>query len=134
MLVAGIFGIYPPGFVAQVVAFAFGLAASSFFPVIVLGIFSKRTTKEGAISGMLSGILFTSGYIIYFKFIRPDATAEDWWFGISPEGIGTLGMVLNFTVTILVSQFTPEPPDAVKRQVEFVRYPSHKKALGTLDL
>jgi cation/acetate symporter len=133
VIIAGLFGIYPPGFVAQVVAFAFGLAASSFFPVIVLGIFSKRTTKEGAISGMLSGILFTSSYIVYYKFIDKDAGAEEWLFGISPEGIGALGMVLNFVVTIVVSRFTPEPPAAVKRQVETLRYPGHKH-IKTLDI
>jgi cation/acetate symporter len=93
VIVAGVFGIYPPGFVAQVVAFAFGLAASSFFPVIILGIFSKRTTKEGAISGMLSGILFTSAYIIYLKFINKTAGPDQWFLGISPEVIGTVCMV-----------------------------------------
>lgn len=127
VIIAGIFGIYPPGFVAQVVAFAFGLAASSFFPVIILGIFSKRTTKEGAISGMITGITFTFLYIVYFKFVKPEAGADEWLFGISPEGIGTVGMVLNFIVTITVSQFTPEPPAAVKRQVELLRYPGHGK-------
>ena len=133
VVIAGIFGIYPPGFVAQVVAFAFGLAASSFFPVIVLGIFSKRTTKEGAISGMLTGILFTGAYIIYYKFVRPDAGPNEWLFGISPEGIGTIGMLLNFLVTLTVSQFTPEPPAAVKRQIEILRYPGHRR-IKTLDL
>lgn len=133
VIIAGLFGIYPPGFVAQVVAFAFGLAASSFFPVIILGIFSKRTTKEGAIAGMSTGILFTMAYIIYFKFVKPAAGADEWLFGISPEGIGTVGMLLNFAVTITVSQFTPEPPASVKRQVEILRYPGHKK-IKTLDL
>jgi cation/acetate symporter len=133
VIIAGFFGIYPPGFVAQVVAFAFGLAASSFFPVIILGIFSKRTTKEGAISGMITGITFTLIYIIYFKFVKPTAGADEWLFGISPEGIGTVGMVLNFIVTLTVSRFTPEPPAHVKRQVEILRYPGHKK-IKTLDL
>ncbi len=123
VIIAGILGIYPPGFVAQVVAFAFGLAASSFFPVILLGIFSKRTTKEGAISGMLSGILFTGSYIIYFKFINKSAGSDQWLFGISPEGIGSLGMVLNFIVTWTVSQFTPPPPEEVQLQVEKLRHP-----------
>ncbi len=132
VIVAGLLGIYPPGFVAQVVAFAFGLAASSFFPVIILGIFSKRTTKEGAIAGMLVGILFTAGYIIWFTFIDkrlhdPASARERWWFGISPEGIGTLGMFLNLLVTIVVSRFTPEPPAHVKQQVEILRYPSHTR-------
>jgi cation/acetate symporter len=124
VVVAGYLGINPPGFVAQVVAFAFGLAASSFFPVIILGIFSKRTTREGAILGMVSGITFTAAYIVWFKLMHPELnTAEHWWFGISPEGIGTLGMLLNFTVTILVSRVTPEPPMDVQILVEGVRVP-----------
>jgi len=124
VLVAGYFGMHPPGFVAQVVAFAFGLAASSFFPAIILGIFSKRTTREGAILGMVSGITFTAGYIIYFNFVNPDAnSAANWWFGISPEGIGTLGMLLNFAVTIAVSRVTPEPPAQVQVLVDLIRVP-----------
>jgi cation/acetate symporter len=122
--IAGYFGIYPPGFVAEVVAFAFGLAASSFFPVILMGIFSKRMNKEGAIAGMITGLGFTAGYIIYFKFINPSAnTAENWWFGISPEGIGTLGMIFNFIVSYAVSRLTPEPPQKVKDLVETIRIP-----------
>jgi cation/acetate symporter len=121
---AGYLGINPPGFVAQVVAFAFGLAASSFFPAIIMGIFYKNMNKEGAIMGMLSGILFTAAYIIYFKFINPAAnTAENWWFGISPEGIGTLGMCLNFIVAIIVNQFTANVPNQVQEMVESIRYP-----------
>ena len=121
-------GIYPPGFVAQVVAFAFGLAASSFFPVIVLGIFSKRTTKEGAIAGMLTGILFTGAYIIYFKTLFPmihdrPSGGSDWWLGISPEGIGSIGMLLNFAVTLLVTRFTDPPPKEVQDQVAALRLP-----------
>jgi len=127
IFVAGWFGINPPGFVAQVVAFAFGLAASSFFPVIILGIFSKRVNKQGAIAGMLTGLIFTSAYIIYFKgvFIAPMAEniPENWLFGISPEGIGTLGMVLNFMVTLTVSKFTPKPPDDVQKMIENIRVP-----------
>jgi cation/acetate symporter len=122
--IAGYFGIHPPGFVAQVVAFAFGLAAASFFPVILMGIFSKRMNKEGAISGMVVGLAFTAGYIIYFKFINPSAnTAEHWWFGISPEGIGTLGMGFNFIVANLVSRMTAPPPDEVQDMVEDIRIP-----------
>jgi cation/acetate symporter len=122
--IAGYFGIHPPGFVAQVVAFAFGLAAASFFPVILMGIFSKRMNKEGAISGMIVGLAFTAGYIIYFKFINPTAnTAEHWWFGISPEGIGTLGMMLNFIVANLVSRMTAPPPDEIQDMVEDIRIP-----------
>jgi len=124
VLIAGYFGINPPGFVAQVVAFAFGLAASSFFPAIVLGIFSKRTTREGAILGMISGITFTAAYIVFFKFVRPELNvAEHWWFGISPEGIGTLGMMLNFAVTVVVSRFTPPPPPQVQVLIELIRVP-----------
>ena len=126
VIIAGYFGIRPPGFVAQVVAFAFGLAASSFFPVIILGIFSKRTSKEGAIAGMLAGILFTGGYIIYFKFINPSAGQDQWLFGISPEGIGTVGMVLNFAVTLVVTSFTPPPPLAVQQLVEDIRLPDSR--------
>ncbi len=128
VIVAGYFGIHPPGFVAQVVAFAFGLAASSFFPIIILGIFSKRTTKEGAIAGMLSGILFTGGYIIYFRFISPDAGPDQWLLGISPEGIGTVGMALNFVVTIVVSRFTKEPPAHGQQIVEEIRVPRARGA------
>jgi cation/acetate symporter len=124
VIVAGYFGINPPGFVAQVVAFAFGLAASSFFPIIILGIFWKRATKEGAILGMLTGIAFTAAYIIYFKFVNPGANkAANWLWGISPEGIGTIGMVINFVVTIVVSKFTKEPPADVQNMVSNLRYP-----------
>jgi cation/acetate symporter len=124
IIIAGYFGIHPPGFVAQVVAFAFGLAASSFFPIILMGIFSKRMNREGAIAGMITGLAFTAGYIIYFKFIDPSAnSSEHWFFGISPEGIGTLGMVLNFIVAILVSRFTAPPPDDIKDMVDDIRIP-----------
>ena len=122
--IAGLFGIYPLGFVAQVVAFAFGLAAASFFPVILLGIFYKRMNREGAISGMIVGLTFTFSYIVYFKFVSPEASnAANWWFGISPEGIGTLGMILNFMVSLIVSQFTPPPPADVQNMVENIRVP-----------
>ena len=125
---AGYLGINPPGFVAQVVAFAFGLAAASFFPAIILGIFYKKMNKEGAIAGMLSGILFTAAYIIYFKFINPAASVpENWLFGISPEGIGTLGMCLNFTVAIVVNKFTAEVPKEVQEMVESIRYPERRR-------
>ena len=124
VFVAGYFGMNPPGFVAQVVAFAFGLAASSFFPAIILGIFSKRTTREGAILGMVSGITFTAAYIVYFNFVNPGAnSADNWWFGISPEGIGTLGMLLNFTVTMVVSRMTHEPPEEVQALGDSIRVP-----------
>lgn len=121
---AGYLGINPPGFVAQVVAFAFGLAASSFFPAIILGIFYKKMNKEGAIAGMLSGIAFTTIYIVYFKFVNPAANVpENWMFGISPEGIGTLGMCVNFVVSIVVNKFTAEVPQDVQDMVESIRYP-----------
>jgi cation/acetate symporter len=124
VVLAGHFGVHPPGFVAQVVAFAFGLAASSFFPVILLGIFSKRMNKEGAISGMLTGITFTAAYIVYFKFINPSANIpQKWLFGISPEGIGAVGMILNFVVALVVSRFTAPPPAQVQALVEEIRIP-----------
>jgi cation/acetate symporter len=124
VFIAGYLGINPPGFVAQVVAFAFGLAASSFFPVIVLGIFWKRATKEAGISGMLAGIGFTAAYIIYFKFVNPGAnTAENWLWGISPEGIGSIGMVINFAVMVVVTRMTPAPPAEVQANVEAIRSP-----------
>ncbi|MCS5491050.1 sodium:solute symporter family protein [Algoriphagus limi] len=124
VILAGYFGVNPPGFVAQVVAFAFGLAAASFFPVILLGIFSSRINKEGAISGMLVGLVFTLGYITYFKFISPELnTAEYWWFGVSPEGIGSIGMILNFIVCVVVSRFTPAPPASIQEMIEEIRIP-----------
>lgn len=125
VIAAGYLGINPPGFVAQVVAFAFGLAASSFFPAIVLGIFSRRTNAAGAVTGMVSGIGFTAAYIIYFKFVNPDANVvENWWFGISPEGIGSLGMLVNFAVTIVVSRLTPPPSEEVQALVSDIRIPA----------
>ncbi len=124
VVVAGYFGIHPPGFVAEVVAFAFGLAASSFFPIIIMGIFSKRMNKEGAVAGMVAGLAFTLSYIIYFKFISPESnTPENWWLGISPEGIGTLGMLINFIISIIISRFTPAPPSEVQELVENIRIP-----------
>jgi len=131
ILIAGYFGIRPPGFVAQVVAFAFGLAASSFFPAIVMGIFSVRMNREGAVSGMICGITFTAAYILYFRFINPAAdTAANWWFGISPEGIGTLGMLLNFGVALSVSRYFPTPPAEVQQMVEEIRVPGANSSLA----
>ena len=122
--IAGYFGINPPGFVGQVVAFAFGLAAASFFPAIIMGIFWKRMNNIGAISGMIVGITFTAAYIIFFKFIRPDLNVPaHWFFGISPEGIGTLGMVLNLLVSIPVSLLTAPPPAEVQELVDDIRSP-----------
>jgi cation/acetate symporter len=123
--VAGYFGIHPPDFVAATVALAFGLAAASFFPAIVLGIFSKRMNKEGAISGMSVGILLMLFYMMKFKFDWfGGGTKEDWWFGISPEGFGTVAMMANFVVSILVSRFTPAPPKEVVEIVADIRIPS----------
>ena len=122
VMIAGYFGINPPGFVAQVVAFAFGLACSSFFPAIILGVFAKRANREGVISGMLVGIIFTASYIIYFKFMG--GTPDQFWFGISPEGIGALGMLINFVVALVVGRFTPPPPQEVQDLVEHIRVPA----------
>ena len=128
ILLAGYLGYNPPGFVAEVVALAFGLAAASLFPAILLGIFSFRTNKYGAIAGMLTGLGFTMSYIIYFKgvLVPPFAenVAENWLFGISPEGIGALGALLNFSVAIGVSALTPAPPAEVRQLVERIRTPS----------
>ncbi|GAB1541498.1 cation acetate symporter [Scytonema sp. NUACC21] len=119
LVLAGYFGVNPPGFVGEVVAFAFGLAASSFFPVIILGIFDKRTNKEGAIAGMLIGLIFTIAYIVGVKF----AGMPTWFFGVSAEGIGTLGMVINLLVTVVVSRLTPPPPADIQAMVEDLRSP-----------
>jgi cation/acetate symporter len=123
--VAGYFGIHPPDFVAATVALAFGLAAASFFPAIVLGIFSKRMNKEGAILGMVVGILAMLFYMMKFKFDWfGGGTKEDWWFGISPEGFGTVAMIANFIVSLIVSKFTPAPPKEVIEIVTNIRIPT----------
>jgi len=122
--IAGIFGIYPPAFVAQVVAFAFGLAAATFFPALFLGIFYKRLNKEGAVIGMMAGLIFTATYIIYFKFINPALNSDEYWlFGISPEGIGFLGMLLNLSLALIVSSFYEPPPEEVIEMVDEIRRP-----------
>ena len=127
IIIAGIFGIYPPAFVAQVVAFAFGLAAASIFPAIIMGIFSKRMNKYGAIFGMLSGLIFTASYIVFFKFVSPEYNVSEYWlFGISPEGIGVVGMMLNFLVAIIISSFSKPPPIAVYEIVDNIRMPEGK--------
>ena len=124
IFIAGLFGIYPPGFVAQVVAFAFGLAAATLFPVLFLGIFYKRLNKEGAIAGMLCGLIATSSYISYFKFINPSLNNSDFWFlGISPEGFGFLGMIINFVVALSVSSFYSKPPEDIYQLVDEIRKP-----------
>ena len=124
ILIAGLFGIYPPGFVAQVVAFAFGLAAATIFPALLMGIFYKRLNKEGAIAGMISGLVITSAYIINFKFLNIDLNSSEYWFlGISPEGFGFIGMILNFCIAILVSFFYARPPKNVYLMVDQIREP-----------
>ena len=124
IVIAGLFGIYPPAFVAQVVAFAFGLAASTIFPALLMGIFSKRLNKEGAITGMIFGLIFTSSYIIYFKFINTSLNfSENWLLGISPEGIGFVGMLINFAIAFSVSSITSNPPKEINAMVENIRKP-----------
>ncbi|MCH1530086.1 MAG: cation acetate symporter [Gammaproteobacteria bacterium] len=124
VIIAGLFGIYPPGFVAQVVAFAFGLAAATLFPALLLGIFTKSINKEGAVSGMLTGLIFTLGYIVYFKFLNPEMnTSSNWLMGISPEGIGTIGMLINVFVSIMVSKFTSKPPSEIDDLIDSIRQP-----------
>ncbi len=124
VVVAGYLGINPPGFVGQVVAFAFGLAASTFFPVIIMGIFSKRMNREGAVAGMTAGLLFTASYIFYFRFVAnaPEDSAS-WWLGISPEGIGALGMLLNFAVACGIGSCFPPPSGRIQQLVEEIRVP-----------
>ncbi|NPA73254.1 MAG: cation acetate symporter [Epsilonproteobacteria bacterium] len=121
ILVAGYLGINPPGFVAQVVAFAFGLAAASFFPAIIMGIFYKKMNKQGAIAGMLAGLIFTFGYIVYFVFMG--GNPKDYLFGVAPTGIGTIGMVIHFIVAIVVANLTPPPPKEIQEIVENIRVP-----------
>ncbi|MEM9086560.1 MAG: sodium:solute symporter family protein [Pseudomonadota bacterium] len=122
--VAGYLGIYPPGWVAQVVAFAFGLAAASLFPAIFMGIFFKGMNKEGAIAGMVSGLVFTFGYILYFKLLNPAANvADNWLFGISPEGIGVIGMLINFGVAMAVASVTAKTPAEIRKLVDSIRVP-----------
>ena len=132
VVAAGLAGMNPPGFVAQVVALAFGLAASSFFPAIILGIFDKRMNREGAITGMIVGIVFTASYIIHFKpQLGGSGILEDFWFGISPEGIGTLGMLINFIISIIVSRLTLAPPGNVIELTESIRTPRGLKKTKT---
>lgn len=126
IIIAGYFGVNPPGFVAEVVAFAFGLAAASFFPAIVMGIFYKRMNRQGAVAGMVAGFAFTAVYIVYFKFVAPGmSTPDNWWFGISPEGIGTLGTLINTVVALTVCRFTAAPPRDIQQMVEEIRLPGH---------
>ena len=131
VVIAGYFGINPPGFVAAVVALAFGLAAASIFPAIVLGIFYKKMNKEGAVSGMVVGLLLMLFYMLKFKFGIFDGgksavagLQSDWWFGISPEGFGSIAMLVNFAVAYIVCRFTAPPPNEVQEIVENIRIPS----------
>ena len=125
VIIAGYFGINPPDFVAATVALAFGLAAASFFPAITMGIFYKKMNKEGAIAGMVIGIVLMLFYMLKFKFNWfGGGTKEDWWFGISPEGFGTVAMLVNFVVAIVISKFTPNPPEEIQELVETIRIPS----------
>lgn len=122
-MIAAYFGINPPSdFVAKTVAFAFGLAASSFFPTILMGIFSKKVNREGAIAGMICGITFTFAYIVYFQFFG--GTKDQYLFGISPEGIGFIGMFINFIVAFVVTRFTPPVPKEIEEMVENIRIPT----------
>jgi len=122
--IAGYLGINPPGFVAEVVAFAFGLAAASLFPAILMGIFSTRMNRHGAVWGMIAGLGFTFTYIAWFKFIAPETNhAGHWWFGISPEGIGAVGAAINFAVATVVSRLTAPPPAGIQALVEGIRVP-----------
>ena len=124
VVAAGLAGLNPPGFVAEVVALAFGLAASSFFPAIILGIFDKKMNKQGALSGMIIGIVFTTIYIFYFKpQLGGPGLPENYLFGISPEGIGTIGMIINFIVSLIVSRITRPTPNKIRDLVESIRYP-----------
>ena len=131
VVIAGYFGINPPGFVAAVVALAFGLAAASFFPAIILGIFDKRMNKEGAITGMIIGLALMIWYMLKFKFGIFDGgkeavagLKESWWFGISPEGFGTVAMVVNFAFSLVISRMTSAPPEEIQLIVEDIRIPS----------
>jgi cation/acetate symporter len=125
VLIAGYFGVNPPGFVAAVVALAFGLAAASFFPAIILGIFDKRMNSQGAISGMIVGIVLMLFYMMKFKLdMFGGGTSEDWWFGTSPEGFGTIAMFVNVIISVVVSRLTPPPPQDVQDMVESIRIPS----------
>ncbi|WP_299610546.1 sodium:solute symporter family protein [uncultured Aquimarina sp.] len=128
IIIAGLFGIYPPGFVAAVVALAFGLAAASFFPAIILGIFDKRMNRQGAVAGMIVGITLMLIYMVVYKTgligVMEPRPKEEWWFGTSPEGFGTIAMIVNVVVSVIVSRITPEPPKVVQEIVEDIRIPS----------
>jgi len=124
VIIAGYFGLNPPGFVAATVALAFGLAAASFFPAIMLGIFDKRMNKEGAVAGMVTGMLLMMYYIMHYKLgVFGETSSNDWWFGISPEGFGTVAMFVNLAVSFIISRLTSKPPEAIQELVENIRHP-----------
>jgi cation/acetate symporter len=132
LLIATYFGINPPStFIAETVAFAFGLAASSFFPTLLMGIFWKKLSREGAIAGMACGIGFTLGYIIYFQFMG--GTEEQLFWGIIPQGIGFVGMLINFTVAFVVNLFSPPPPQHVQEMVESIHIPTGSADVAGTD-
>ena len=134
VVIAGLFGIYPPGFVAAVVALAFGLGAASFFPAIILGIFDKRMNSKGAVSGMIVGIVLMLFYMIRYKTgligVMEPRPASEWWLGTSPEGFGTIAMIVNVIVSLVVSRLTPAPPQYVQDIVESIRIPSGAGEVG----
>ena len=124
VIIAGYFGINPPGFVAQVVALAFGLAASTIFPALLMGIFYKAANKEGVIAGMLAGLTITLSYIVYFKFYAPELNnASHWFLGISPEGFGVIGMLANLLIIITATKYFPKPPSEVYKMIDEIRQP-----------
>ena len=127
VLLAGYFGINPPGFVAAVVALAFGLAAASFFPAIVMGIFYKKMNREGATAGMIAGISMMLFYMLKFKFdFFGGGNQSDYWFGISPEGFGSIAMIFNFVISYFVMMITPKTPDYIKKIVDNIRVPENE--------
>ena len=117
------FGMNPPGFIVETIALAFSIASSAFFPALVLGIFSKRINKQGAIAGMLGGLIFSVAYIVYFQFLGGKEIHGGYWMDISPQGIGVVGVMINFGLTFLVGAFYPPPPEEVQELVERIRYP-----------
>ena len=123
VLIGIYFGIYPPGFIVETVALAFSIASSAFFPVLLLGIFTKTINKQGAIAGMLAGLIFSVGYIVYFQFLGGKETHGGYWMDISPQGIGVVGVFINLAFTFLVGSFYPPPPQDVQDMVERIRYP-----------
>ena len=123
LLIGIYFGINPPSFIIETIALAFSIGASTFFPAIFLGIFFKNVNREGAIAGMLAGLIFSVGYIVYFQFMG--GKEQGYWMNISSQGIGVVGMILNFITTLIVTQFFPKPPQEVRDMVENIRFPDN---------